>query len=637
MDIYIDFESRSQIDIWKSGAYRYAEDKTTEILCLAWAKNMNKVKGALRGKTLKLAVEELNDYVNEGALFHAHNAYFERCVWKFCLTPVYGALPVPIKQWRCTMAKASAHALPRGLDKCAQALKCKHQKDQSGKRLMIALSKTTGAIEKEKLDALLAYCVDDVETERDIDKKIPDLTPFEQRVWSMDQYLNDNGVRIDVDAIKKAADLIELDTKELNEELFNLTGGLINKGTQTKVIKSYLESKGLVLPNLQKATVQNALAESDGSNLRILQLRQQLSLTSNAKYNALSKAVSHDERVRDLLVYHGASTGRWTGKLFQIHNLVKASISPQAVDNAIHMLKESESAFYLLHDVLPTLSSCIRGMFIPSEGCEMLITDFASIEARVIMWLAGEESGLKLFTESDNKPELPDIYVHMARTIYNDLTIVKKDKTKRNLGKQTILGSGFGMGPKRFQETCEKYRVECDSRLAERAIQTYRKVFSKVPRLWYAMEDAAKKTVLSGKPHKCGYVMWYIDGEFLKVRLPSGRSLAYHHPKVTADGRLTFLAVNSTTKQYVTEDTWGGTLAENVTQAVARDIMVVSMFNFIKKGFKILFTVHDELVLEVPTGTKTEQDVLDIVRQVPEWAKGCPINAECEKTERYKK
>jgi len=633
--VYVDFESRSQADIWVTGAYRYAEHPSTEILCLAWAVDDGPVTGALRGKELLTAIPTINKLITEGAEFHAHNAFFERCIWKFCLTPKYGALPIPIRQWRCTAAKVGAHALPRRLEHAALALGVTHQKDMEGSRLMRVLSATKGAIDQAKLDRLLVYCKRDVETERDIDRRLPDLCPSEQQVWFMDQYINDTGVMIDIDAVQKAVKVIETDTKTLNEELYNLTGGQINAGTQSVAIKKFLEKKGLSLPDLTKGTIKKALVEAGGDNLRILQLRQQLSLTSNAKYSALIDAVSPDGRVRDLLVYHGASTGRWSGKLVQIQNLVKATISPESIGAAIATLKASPDGFSSIYDTLPVLSSCIRGMFIPSPGNKMFITDFAAIEARVVMWLAGEKVGLRLFTASDCDALLPDIYVHMARSIYNKTTLTKKDKKARQLGKQTVLGCGFGMGVKKFIETCAKYEVEVTPSLAERAVYQYRKVFAKVPTFWYAMEETAKQTVLSGKPHTCGYITWYMDGEFLRMKLPSSRTIVYHRPKVTAEGKLTFLAVNSVTRKYEVEEIWGGKLVENATQAVARDIMVEAMFGLLKSGYRILFTVHDELVTENFEGDVKE--VTDIVRTVPAWATGCPINAECETTERYKK
>jgi len=635
--VYIDFESRSQADIWAGGAYHYAEDPTTEILCLAWAIDNGPVKGVLYGQELKNAIPELNALVKEGAEFHAHNAFFERWIWKFCLETKYGAVPVPIKQWRCTAAKVSSHSLPRRLEHAAQALGCSFQKDLEGAKVMRSLCISKGPIEKEKLDRLLKYCIQDVETERDIDKRISDLTPKEQQVWFMDQYINDNGICVDMDAVEKAIKVIADETKTLNEELFNLTGGQVNAGTQRDAIKKYLESKGVDLPNLTKATVKEAIRNSDGNNLRVLQLRQQLSLTSNAKYIALKAAASKDERIRDILIYHGASTGRWSGKLVQIQNLVKATISPGQIDTAISILKEDASGFRCFYEALPTLSSCIRGMFVASPGCEMFITDFAAIEARVVMWLAAETKGLEIFEKQDRDPLIPDIYVHMARAIHNKPGLTKANKKERQLGKQAVLGCGYGMGPKRFVETCATYEIEIDSALAERAVQSYRQVFSKVPRFWYAMEDAAKKAVSSIKEHSCGLINWYMKGEFLVMELPSGRSIYYHKPKITAEGKLTYLAVNSVTNKYEIEETWGGKLVENATQAVARDIMVESMFNLFRAGFHILFTVHDELVLEARIGNKTDADVIKIVRQVPDWAKGCPINAECETTRRYKK
>lgn len=634
--VYIDFESRSQANIWKTGAYRYAEDPSTEILCLAWAINDGPIEGACYGTQLQSKIGFLNNLIKAGAEFHAHNAFFERSIWKFCLTPKYGALSIPITQWRCTAAKAMAHALPRRLEHAAQALGG-FQKDMEGSKLMRMLCISKGIIETDKLNRLLQYCKNDVAVERDIDKRLPDLSPNEQQVWFMDQYINDFGVRIDIDAVRKAIGLIETETKKLNEELYLLTGGLVHAGTQRDAIKKYLESRGVDLPDLTKATVKSAIQNSDGSNLRILQLRQQLSLTSNAKYTALAAAVSKDERIRDTVVYHGASTGRWTGKLVQIQNLVKATVYPTEVENAILCLKNSPDFFSRCYDTLPTLSGCVRGMFIPSSGYDMFITDFSAIEARVVMWLAGEEGGLQLFREQDADPALPDIYVHMARAIYNKSVLTKQNQKERQLGKQTVLGCGFGMGVTKFIETCAKYEIEVAPTLADRAVTSYRKVFYRVPRFWYAMEEAAKQTVLSKKSHECGKVRWFMDGEFLRLGLPSGRTLAYHRPKVNAENALTFLAVNNVTNKYGVERTWGGILVENATQAVARDIMVAAMFRLFKQKHRVLFTVHDELITEYPTKKVTPQQIVDIVRETPSWAVGCPINAECKQVRRYQK
>jgi len=625
--VYIDFESRSQADIWTTGAYRYAEDPSTEVLCLAWAIDDGPVQGALYGK-LSEATPIINQLIQSGAEFHAHNAFFERSIWKFHAEK-FGLLPIPLRQWRCTAAKVSAAALPRRLEHAALALGCSHQKDMEGSRVMRSLCTTTGPIPQEKLERLLLYCKRDVETERDIDKRLPDLSSAEQRVWFMDQYINDRGVEIDIKAVENAITLIAAETKERNEELFTLTGGQVNAGTKREAIKNYLERQGVVLPDLTKATVKEALKTTDGDNFRVLQLRQQLSLTSLAKFSALFTAVSSDGRVRDTLIYHGAATGRWSGKLVQIQNLVKSTYKPDAVAAAIATLKTSPEGFAVCYDVLPTLSSCIRGMFVPTIGQEMFITDFAAIEARVVMWLAGEEKGVKQFADKDRDPSLPDIYVQMAKTISPTAT--------RQLGKQAILGCGYGMGRVKFQETCEKYGIEVTPALAERAVNAYRTSFPAVPRFWYALEDAAKKTVCSGKPHTCGKISWRMAGDFLQMVLPSGRVIVYHHPKITAEGKLTFLGVNSVTNKYEVEETWGGKLVENATQAVARDLMVEAMFGLFAAEYQILFTIHDEIVVEKTIGEGSEKEVIDVVCKIPKWATGCPINAECKKTMRYQK
>jgi len=624
--VYIDFESRSTIDIWKTGAYRYAEDPSTEILCLAWALDRSPVTGAIKGHPLTSAIPMFNDWIRSGAEFHAHNAFFERCIWHFKAVPL-GFLPIPLTQWRDTAAKAAMCSLPRKLELAAQALGCAHQKDMDGYKLMRVLCVSQGVIPQEKLDRLLLYCCRDVESERDVDLLLPDLPEYEQKVWFMDQYMNDTGIKIDVPMVKNAVNLIEQETKARNEELFKLTGGLINAGTKREAIKNYLERKGLNLPDLTKATVKEAITKSEGSNLRILQLRQQLSLTSIAKYAAVLSALGTDGRIRDIQVYHGAGTGRWTGKLVQIQNLVKSTHKPGVIEAAIETLKTSPECFSLSYDVLPVLSSCLRGIFIPNDGKEMFITDFSAIEARVVMWLAGEKAGLAQFVEKDRHPEVDDIYVKMAKVI--------GASASRQLGKQTILGCGYGMGSRKFQETCAKYEIEVDAVLSERAVNAYRTTFPAVPQFWYSTENAARQTVSSGKSHQNGRIGFSREGNFLVMMLPSGRKLYYHYPKISVTGKLTYMAVNSVTNKYEIEETWGGKLVENATQAVARDLMVAAMFNLFGAKYHVLFTVHDELVAEKETGT--EKEVTDLVCHTPAWANGCPVNAETKKVRRYQK
>lgn len=633
--VYIDFESRSQCDIWASGAWVYSQHPTTEVLCLCFAVDDGPIYNI---DFTDAAVEYFRKLILEGAEFHAHNAFFERSIWTNIMVPTWGFPPIPLRSWRCTAAKASAHALPKSLEKCAQALECKHQKDMSGSKVMKYLASSTGLIEPDKMARLIEYCKNDVEVEREIDKRLPDLDAREQRIWFLDQHINDTGVKIDREACQAAVDCIAKETDRLTNILCTLSGGEIQAGTQTAAIKRYLESKGLALPDLTKKTVKDALAGATPDMSRILVLRQQLSLTSNAKYQAFLDCCSLDGRVRDTLVYHGASTGRWTGKLVQLQNLAKPGAENFDNQGPIQVLKnggyEAMSTFYG-DETLNTLSSCIRGMLIPSDGYEMFITDFAAIEARVVMWLAGEAKGLEIFERADQGDKDADIYVHMARSIYNKPGLTKANKSERQVGKQAVLGCGFGMGPTKFQATCEKYGIECTEVLAERSVMGYRNTFSKVKTFWYDLELGCKKAI-DNRPTQVGKVLCYVEGEFLRIKLPSGRTLAYHKPRVECD-KISFLAADPVTKRYVPETIWGGTLVENVTQAVARDLMADAMLQAATQGFCVLFTVHDELVLEAPRATKTEEDVLRIVRTVPSWAMGCPVNAECEKVMRYKK
>lgn len=637
MKIYIDFESRSQADIWQVGAWMYSVHPSTEILCLAVAIDDGPVTLFTRA-TLKTLLERVSFWVFEGAEFHAHNAYFERCMWQNIIVNRHNGPPIPLRQWRCTAAKAAAHSLPRSLEKAALAMDLKAKKDTIGSRVMKQICTSIGAIEQNKLDLLYKYCIQDVRVERELDNKLPDLHPQEQEVWFLDQEINDRGVYVDKDAAVAAVECINQEVESLTEELQIITGGEISAGTQRNAIKNYLELKGLKLPDLRSSTIKSALDTAAPTHRRVLQLRRQLSQTSNAKYQRLVDCVDGDNRIRDILLYHGASTGRWSGKLVQLQNLPRPKHDLN-YDLVLNILKtEGRPGLLCMYtNILEVLSGAIRSVLTPTPGYDMFAADFSAIEARYVMWLAGEQVGVDAFKRQDLDPKIPDIYVKMAQAIYRKKELTKADKQARQLGKQAVLGCGFGMGAAKFQATCANYGLQIDENLALRAVNTYRTVFSGVKKFWYAMENGAKNAVNTKKPQQIGQVLWYMDGAFLRLKLPSGRTLAYQYPKVDATGKLSVMTMNNTTKQYLPDYTWGGKLVENATQAVARDQMVYAMRQLKSFGYRILFTVHDEIVFEAPTGTKTVEDALTIIKQPAPWAKDCPINAECEKMGRYRK
>ena len=657
--IHLDFETRSELDIWKVGAWNYSVHPSTEILCLAMECGDMKIL---------LKKGDFNNILNnpfqiENHIFTAHYSLFENYIWHNILVKKYGWPKIPLRQWRCTAALAATHALPRALANTAIALDLKERKDIEGKRIMLKLCKPRNPTKNNKakwhedpedFQKLYKYCINDVEVERAIDNELPQLSPQEQEVWFLDQKINTRGIQVDTELVDAALYLIEKFTEEANGKLKKITNNYLDKASQVARFKNWMETKGVVLPDLTKDSVTKALADGKHPEiLEALKIRQQLGKTSVKKFTAFKNATCSDDRVRDMFVYHGASTGRWAGKIVQLHNLPRGSIKD--TENCIKMMKRKnlEEFKFLYPKVMDAISSCVRGALISAPGKDLLVVDFAAIEARVLAWIAGEEVALEEFRTG------VDSYVKMAEAIFETKDI---DSKKRFVGKQTVLGCGYGMGAVKFQGTCKGLGQTVSDVLAKKAVYTFRKRNKNIVQLWKGVEQAAIKAVKDPKlycyfSNETENLMFRTEGDFLYCTLPSGRKLAYHHPKIernevfdnTVD-QLTFMGVQNKT-QYIRQSTWGGTLVENIVQAIARDLLTEAMLRVEKNGYKVILHVHDEIVAEVRAergvprfygkdecwGFQSLDDFIDLTTELPAWAKGLPIKAEGFRTRRYRK
>ena len=646
--IHLDFESRSEVDIWECGAWAYSCHPSTNVLCLAYAIDGDAVKivtfdNLINSIHFGLPCEDLIEAIREGQLVCAHNAFFEQSIWTNIMVPVYGFPRIPIKQWRCTMAKSLAYAHPQSLDNAATALGSMHQKNKAGRAVMLKLCKPNKDggwnEEPEDLEKLYQYCIDDVVAEREIDRLLPDLIPQEQTYWFLDQLINQRGISIDVAAVKKALEFIDTYTENLNGIVYEQSSMQLDRVTRRQAVLDWCKAQGVNIPGYTKSDVKTVL-EQEGlpeSVRTVLETKLELGKTSVAKYQALSNSVGEDGRIRDTLIYHGATTGRWTGKLFQLQNLPKSSIKD--TESCIKILKEqSLEGFEIFYpDVMGALSSCIRGMIIASDGCELFVGDYNAIEARVLFWLCQEEYGLKQYRDGT------DIYVDMAQRIYGVSDI---SKSQRELGKRAVLGCGYGMGHVKFSATCALQAQPITVELAERAVSAYRSTYGSVVRGWYAQESTAISVVQTKQSATCGRIRWSMDSrDTLLAQLPSGRSLAYPRAfleyKDTPWGErkiaLHFYAVDSKTKRWGIEDTYGGKIIENLTQAIARDLLANAMLRCESQGWPVIFSVHDEIVADVKAGTQTLDSFERCLCDLPGWAAGCPVKVEGFVTQRYRK
>lgn len=690
-----DFETRSQVDLKKHGAYYYSLDPSTKPTCLAF-----KIHG--NPKVYFLDYEKINrqwvmlpqefrslwiGLINDEYEFTAHNSFFERCIYDNILVARYNWPPIEPTLRRCTAAKAASCALPRSLDGVGEALKLSIQKDRRGYAAMMATCKPTkqykawqkavfevkngkrvGAkklllskqsappmfLEPEDSpeiwNTLYTYCKIDVRTEELLDTTLPDLSPQEQKVWHLNQKLNWRGIRVDIPVTQKIVDLMESESTKKLQELDKLTMGLVTKPGARKSILDFLELDGIILPDIRAKTIQDEL---EGFSLTddaraLLEIRKALSKTSTKKYQSFLNRAVHDNRIRDIQLYHGASTGRDSGSGIQIQNFPRRLIPQKEVEYVLEMFKDSntegiiEWVEYFYGNASMVFSSLLRSMILPTKGYELFVADFSKIEVAVLWWLSDNVPGLKILRENR------DPYKYMAAVNtgkpYDE---IEDEGDARQLGKAQILGCGFGMGAPKFKTTAwDMFRLKLTDEQSKLAVQNYRNQNSAVPILWKAYEQAAISVTKNGEGSitYAGKCKFFIKDKFLWVELPSRRRLAYREPQLSwretdygPRQTLEFWAVNSKTKKWSLERSWGGTLAENITQAVARDLLMYGMLRLEKTGYDPLFSVHDELICQKLIGQGNIDEYSKILCEVPTWGVNMPIEAKGWVGPRYRK
>ncbi len=632
----LDFETRSPVKLRKAGLYVYAEHPQTEIMCMAWAVGPASPQLWLPGQPLP---EEFVDHVASGGGLRAWNAAFERIVWLHKLPWPYD-LPA-LSAWTCTAAEAAAMALPRALGKCAKVLRIDEQKDAAGHRLMMKYSRPrkvdeNGTITWWKdpgdLQALYRYCEQDVVVERAIGKRLLRLVPRERELWLLDQRINDRGIRIDTGLVNAGLAAVARETGRANARIQVITAEDSISVTKVAALTKWLQERADV-PNLRKETVKDLLEGELPEDVReVLELRADVGRTSAAKYAKVEEVLCSDKVARGLTLYHGASTGRWTGRLLQPHNFPRPEIDPAPFLSRV--LNHEWALIEMEEPLMKVVVSSLRGIFIPSRG-DYYTFDFAQIEARVLGWLAGEP-----YEEKE--------YERMGSAIYGlPLSEITKDGIERQIGKNAVLGAGFGMGWKRFQEQVfEQTGLHIPDDLAKKAIDTYRSVKAGIVEYWSRIEDAAFRAMQNPGEivNECG-VRYVWRGQFLWCVLPSGRPLAYARPRVemretpwgAMQPALSYMGVDSrkSARKWERIFTYGGMLTENVVQAIARDMLAEAMLRVEAAGYRTVLTCHDEVLAEKEGGDLSE--FLALARERPAWALSCPIEVEGWTGSRWRK
>ncbi len=602
--ITIDFETRSMCDLKTCGAFRYAIDPTTEVLCLAYTGGLWK-----RGDPDPVALLE---HVANGGIIEAHNAEFEYVIWN----NVMKHWPkLHIAQLRCSAAKAAALGLPRKLKELGAVLELPLQKGDD--RLMLRLSKPRRATKHdnsiwhekpEDLQKLYEYCERDVAVESSLNLR--PLSDDEQKTWVLTTMINERGIYCDVDLCKKAVRLAQQYNKDITKELGEISDGRITSpGQVARILKE------VPVPDMTADTIEKALAKSEGLTpyqRRLLEIRRALSKSSITKYESMIAMACPDNRIRGTALYHGAHTGRWAGKGVQPHNLIKGKATPELFED---IEKCDYPAFLEKHpDMFQSLSAGVRGMLRATPGNHLTVGDFAAIEARVVCWLAGDANIQTYLCGGDP-------YIDMAAKVYNTPADAVT-KQQRQLGKVIILACGFGMGHLKFKDTCLNYGIEIEESFAKYAVDTYRAKYHAVRNYWYAIQDCVQRVIRSGKTEECRGLRFFIENDFLFIQLHSGRCVAYYKPRLDPD-----IVYRDNVRTY------GGKLVENITQAVARDVLRDAIFRLENSDFRVILTVHDEIVCEGGDETAFKE----LMEATPHWAKGLPIKVETWTDERYRK
>ena len=639
----IDIETYSSAPLPRCGVYRYCDAPDFEILLFSYAFDDEPVQtiDLARGETLpKEVISALED---PDIIKVAYNAQFERV----CLSRYLGHWLDP-HQWRCTMVMAAYLTLPGRLADAAVALGTTEKKMEEGKDLIRYFSvpckpsKTNGGRTRnlptdapEKWAVYRQYNAQDVETERAIRKAL-EKYPLPEQEWelyALDQQINDRGVRVDKKFVKKAIAVDAVFAQAAYQRAKELTG-LENPGSVNQ-LKAWLADQDIPMESLARKIVQEKAAQTDGIVAELLNLRLELSKTSVKKYEAMARCVCRDGRVHGLLQFYGANrTGRWAGRLVQAQNLPQNHLPDLDLAREIVKTGDEELLDTLFASVPGTLSELIRTAFIPKDGCRFLVADFSAIEARVLAWLANEEWVLEEFRGKGK------IYEATASRMFHipQESIVKGNPNYeyRQKGKQATLSCGYGGGVGALKAMGAKMPEEEMQPL----VDAWRAANPNIVAFWSALDRAAR-TVIRRKTSACiGKVALYWRDDKMFMRLPSGRNLCYQSPHFTENrfgsDAIGYYAPNAA-GQMVVQETFGGKLAENATQAIARDILAHALLTLEKNGYPVVFHVHDEAVIEMSNGQGSLGEACRLMAIAPDWAEDLPLRADGYECPYYRK
>lgn len=639
----IDIETYSSAPLPKCGVYRYCDAPDFEILLFSYAFDDEPVQTIDLASGETLPKEVISALEAPNIIKVAYNAQFERV----CLSRYLGHWLDP-HQWRCTMVMAAYLTLPGRLADAAVALGTTEKKMEEGKDLIRYFSvpckptKINGgrtrnlpADAPEKWAVYRQYNAQDVEAERAIRKAL-EKYPLPEQEWelyALDQQINDRGVRMDKKLVKNAIAVDAVFAQAAYQRAKELTG-LENPGSVNQ-LKAWLVDQDMPMESLAKKIVQEKAAQTDGIVAELLNLRLELSKTSVKKYEAMARCVCRDGRIHGMMQFYGASrTGRFASRILNMQNLPQNHLPDLDLAREIVKTGDEELLDTLFSSVPGTLSELIRTAFIPKDGCRFLVADFSAIEARVLAWLANEEWVLEEFRGKGK------IYEATASRMFHipQESIIKGNPNYeyRQKGKQATLSCGYGGGVGALKAMGAKMPEEEMQPL----VDAWRAANPNIVAFWNALDRAARTVIRRKTSARVGKVALYWQDDKMFMRLPSGRNLCYQSPHFTENrfgsDAIGYYAPNAA-GQMVVQETFGGKLAENATQAIARDILAHALLTLEKNGYPVVFHVHDEAVIEMPIGQGSLEEVCRLMAIAPDWAKDLPLRADGYECAYYRK
>jgi DNA polymerase bacteriophage-type len=646
--LWRDIETKSTLDLRDVGAWKYATCTSTDVWCCAYAVDDGPIQLWVPGNPVPPEWTEAAH--NPDWFVCAFNDQFERLIEQHMLGPRYGWPTIPIERHRCLQAAALSLALPASLKGAALALKLKQQKDESGRLNMMRMAKPRKPRKDEdsasvywfddadRLEKLYAYCKQDVATERELYRCIGQLSGEEQAIWLLDATINDRGIYIDDKLLNAAISMAKAARRELNAELQTITEGALETVNQPK-LKDWLAAHGCIVTDIQKTTLKRALTRTSltAAARRVIELRLDGAHAAAAKLLTMRAWRNGDGRARGVYRYHGAATGRWTSFGIQLQNLKRPLV--EDLGTAIEAVASGDLARLRQHYPQPmsVVGDITRALICAQDGHRLIAADFSGIESRVTAWVSGQQSKIDQWAKFDRtqNPEDEPYFITGHRTFGFTR------EQARAPGKTGDLAFGYMGGSGAWKKLAPSDDTSSEAEIKQRQ-QAWRNAHPQTVRFWGDLNRAAIKAVQNpGKIIACKRIAFRRDDSFLRMRLPSGRKIAYPFPRLKTTDRGDLAVVFMDNQQGNWAEcrhglgAYGGTWIENAVQAVARDLFAAAMQRLEAAGYRITLHVHDEIVAEVPDDFGSAEEFLRILTESPPWADGLPIAAKVREGQRF--